>query len=265
LRSRFLRRARSETQAYPPWICKRRTTKPVRKKIEQAQPSQRNCTLVRKPAREVLWGTSGAMIEMRNTMSKKNFSRTTKPLSSKPAAKQTNTVYPVKEDDPVAQQQRLGSLPRLLPPGGEARPRPTKAPRVQKLPVAATPPKASPTAATPSVNPPAQAKPPTVLGESTRVAQTPKSETPKTLNVSFVLVKQEAKRVSLCGDFNGWAADAAPMKQRGDGHWETAVALAPGRYQYKFLVDGEWIPDPLAKETVWNQHGTLNSVVEVRR
>ena len=30
------------------------------------------------------------------------------------------------------------------------------------------------------------------------------------------------------------------------------------------MRDGEWIPDLLAHEHVWNQHGTLNSVVEVR-
>jgi hypothetical protein len=30
------------------------------------------------------------------------------------------------------------------------------------------------------------------------------------------------------------------------------------------LVDGEWIPDLLARENVWNRHRTLNSVIEVR-
>jgi 1,4-alpha-glucan branching enzyme len=54
------------------------------------------------------------------------------------------------------------------------------------------------------------------------------------------------------------------MKRHTDGHWETTAALAPGRYQYKFLIDGQWIPDPLARENVRNYHGTLNSVVEVR-
>jgi hypothetical protein len=38
LRCRFLRKARSEACAYPSWICKRRTTKPLRKKIEQTRP-----------------------------------------------------------------------------------------------------------------------------------------------------------------------------------------------------------------------------------
>jgi 1,4-alpha-glucan branching enzyme len=54
------------------------------------------------------------------------------------------------------------------------------------------------------------------------------------------------------------------MKRHDDGHWEATVDLAPGRYEYKFVRDGEWIPDLLARENVWNQHGTLNSVIEVR-
>jgi 1,4-alpha-glucan branching enzyme len=84
------------------------------------------------------------------------------------------------------------------------------------------------------------------------------------VKVSFVLLDLGAKQASLCGDFNGWASDTTPLKRDRSGHWETTVELAPGRYQYKFRVDGEWVPDPLAREQVWNQYGTLNSVVEVR-
>ena len=85
-----------------------------------------------------------------------------------------------------------------------------------------------------------------------------------TVEVRFVYLDLRAKQVSLCGDFNGWASDATPMKRQNGGPWETSVALAPGRYQYKFLVDGQWLPDLLARENVYNEHGTLNSVVEVR-
>ena len=53
------------------------------------------------------------------------------------------------------------------------------------------------------------------------------------------------------------------MQSQGDGHWRIAVPLKPGRYEYKFLVDGEWTADPQARLNVWNVHGTLNSVVEV--
>ena len=53
------------------------------------------------------------------------------------------------------------------------------------------------------------------------------------------------------------------MKRDVAGHWETTIALAPGRHEYKFVVDGIWKRDPLARVNVWNQSGTLNSVAQV--
>jgi len=48
-----------------------------------------------------------------------------------------------------------------------------------------------------------------------------------------------------------------------DGHWEAAFALQPGRYRYKFVVDGEWLHDPHAQENEPNEHGSLNSVLQI--
>ena len=53
------------------------------------------------------------------------------------------------------------------------------------------------------------------------------------------------------------------MKQKEDGYWEALLALAPGQYQYKFVVDGQWLHDPAAKKNLLNPHGSLNSVLEV--
>jgi 1,4-alpha-glucan branching enzyme len=95
-------------------------------------------------------------------------------------------------------------------------------------------------------------------------AQAPKPTAPKILSVRFVLHRPDAKQVWLSGEFNGWSPNATPMKRHDDGHWETTVDLAPGRYQYKLVVDGEWLLDPAAQKNVPNDHGTLNSVIEVR-
>jgi 1,4-alpha-glucan branching enzyme len=47
------------------------------------------------------------------------------------------------------------------------------------------------------------------------------------------------------------------------GHWSITVPLAPGRYEYKFLVDGRtWWNDPAAP-TVPNVWGSENSYVDV--
>lgn len=118
-------------------------------------------------------------------------------------------------------------------------------------------------AVTPSPKPPAQSAPPTSPEEPASVGQTPKPTAAKTFKVTFALFEPKAKHVSLGGEFNGWASDATPMKRDDGGNWETTVALAPGRYEYKFIVDGQWTLDPQARESVWNCHGTLNSVVQV--
>ncbi len=90
-----------------------------------------------------------------------------------------------------------------------------------------------------------------------------KPTVPKTVKVTFVLLEPGAKQVFLSGEFNGWSINATPMKRDEAGHWETSVALVPGRHEYKFVVDGNWKHDPLARVNVWNQSGTLNSVAQV--
>jgi hypothetical protein len=82
-------------------------------------------------------------------------------------------------------------------------------------------------------------------------------------NAKFALYAPEAKRVSLCGEFNAWSPDATPMKPQGNGLWETALVLSPGRYQYKFVADGQWLPDPKAEATP-NIYGSVNSVILVQ-
>jgi 1,4-alpha-glucan branching enzyme len=82
--------------------------------------------------------------------------------------------------------------------------------------------------------------------------------------VTFALYEPRAEQVFLCGAFNGWVPNATPLTRKPNRDWKTTLALAPGRYEYKFVVDGAWKPDPRASETVSNGFGTLNSVVEVK-
>ena len=68
------------------------------------------------------------------------------------------------------------------------------------------------------------------------------------------------KEVCLAGDFNNWKPE--PMAKCGN-EFKATVKMQPGLYQYKFIVDGQWIEDPCAKESVQNEYGTLNSVLQV--
>jgi len=86
----------------------------------------------------------------------------------------------------------------------------------------------------------------------------------KRVTVTFSLEMPEAHDVYVCGDFNLWASESLRMIRQPDSDgWVKHLTLEPGRYQYKFLVDGEWLHDPAASENVTNQYGSLNSVVEV--
>ena len=86
----------------------------------------------------------------------------------------------------------------------------------------------------------------------------------RAIRITFALFEPDARTVSVCGDFNDWEPGATPMKRTEDGQWQATVALRPGRYQYKFVVDEEdWISDPNASDNVPNEHGSFNSVVEV--
>ena len=53
------------------------------------------------------------------------------------------------------------------------------------------------------------------------------------------------------------------MHPSGNGHWLKETTLAPGSYEYCLVVDGQWMPDPLAKTSVPNPFGGRNSVLEV--
>lgn len=72
------------------------------------------------------------------------------------------------------------------------------------------------------------------------------------------------KSINLFGSFNNWNRAELPMKdESGDGVYTVNVSLEPGRYEYKFYVDGEEIIDPANKETVPNGLGGINSVLTI--
>ena len=54
---------------------------------------------------------------------------------------------------------------------------------------------------------------------------------------------KEASRVMLAGSFNNWEPDVLAMVKTDSG-WISEVSLRPGKYWYKFIVNGNWITDP---------------------
>ena len=80
----------------------------------------------------------------------------------------------------------------------------------------------------------------------------------------FKLNAPTAKRVSLAGSFNNWDTKSSTARRDSRGNWSVKVSLRPGKYEYKFFVDGQWVNDPGCRACVPNSYGTQNCIVEVR-
>ena len=85
----------------------------------------------------------------------------------------------------------------------------------------------------------------------------------KKRRITFSVNAADAKAVSLVGEFNNWKAGAHPMKNDGSGKWVKPVLLPAGQFEYKFLVDNQWVEDPRNERTCTNCFGTRNNIVNV--
>ena len=84
-------------------------------------------------------------------------------------------------------------------------------------------------------------------------------------NAYFYLAGYEdAQKVILAGSFNHWDEEELTMDKVAGG-WGIRLQLSPDRYEYKFIVDGEWMHDPANPEVIPNIHGTLNSIRELKK
>lgn len=85
-----------------------------------------------------------------------------------------------------------------------------------------------------------------------------------TKKIEFKLIAPYANSVSIAGDFNNWDTNANQMKKDWKDDWAATLNLKPGRYEYKFFVDGTWQNDPSCSACVPNQFGSTNCVIEVK-
>jgi 1,4-alpha-glucan branching enzyme len=78
--------------------------------------------------------------------------------------------------------------------------------------------------------------------------------------VEFKIEAPDARSVAVAGNFNNWQPRQMPLNKNGVA-WHATVSLPRGRYEYRFVVDGQWLSDPAAKESAPNPFGSQNSVL----
>ena len=83
--------------------------------------------------------------------------------------------------------------------------------------------------------------------------------------VLFTFYAPTAKSVTISGSFNAWDVHkdrlSGPDKS---GVWSVVIPLREGRYEYLFIVDGKWLPDP-SVPAVDDGFGGKNSVVVIEK
>jgi 1,4-alpha-glucan branching enzyme len=87
---------------------------------------------------------------------------------------------------------------------------------------------------------------------------------PRGKKVTFETQSSPGSEVFVAGTFNDWNPRKNRMRDNPDsGHYKAALILPPGRHEYKFVVDGEWIMDSRVADWAPNGLGSLNSVIAV--
>jgi chromosome partitioning protein len=104
-----------------------------------------------------------------------------------------------------------------------------------------------------------------LLGYQQPVEQKAPSHISNHVNKEFVLNAPHAKSVKIAGSFNNWTpTNDYLMAQNEDGKWYKVLSLAPGEYQYKFVIDDKtWVEDESNYKVEIDPYYGKNSVIEV--
>ncbi len=80
--------------------------------------------------------------------------------------------------------------------------------------------------------------------------------------VTFTVPAEEANNVAVVGSFNEWNKKATPLKKLKNGSFKGTVDLALGSsYEFRYLVDGEFINEQEADAFAWNDYAAAENCI----
>ena len=89
-------------------------------------------------------------------------------------------------------------------------------------------------------------------------------KSPEQREIVFKLEAPETAMVQIAGDFNEWVPESLHfIESQGRPLWHKTISLGQGSYEYKYLVDGHWMPDPANDRTSEDAYGGVNSVISL--
>ena len=88
-----------------------------------------------------------------------------------------------------------------------------------------------------------------------------KTNRPVRRRVTFLYEDDPGMVVAVAGSFNEWLPDKQLIDKNSDGIYTGTMMLAPGVYEYKFVINGDWKIDEHNPNFAPNDIGSLNSVL----
>jgi hypothetical protein len=80
--------------------------------------------------------------------------------------------------------------------------------------------------------------------------------------ILFSYYSPSAKEIFVAGDFNGWKKRYTPLLKGKDDVWRIVLELKPNRsYDYKYIIDGNWVNDPNNMDLNPDVAGGANSII----
>lgn len=83
--------------------------------------------------------------------------------------------------------------------------------------------------------------------------------------VTFSVLAKQASRASVIGDFNNWNATEGALSKLKNGTFKGVFDVSKdASYEFKYLIDGEFVNDLEADSFIWNEFaGNENGVLVV--
>jgi 1,4-alpha-glucan branching enzyme len=83
--------------------------------------------------------------------------------------------------------------------------------------------------------------------------------------VTFSVEAKASNSASVVGDFNNWSVSEGELSKLKNGIFKATFDLPKdASYEFKYVVDGQYINEPQADSQIWNDFaGAENSVLNV--
>ena len=77
-----------------------------------------------------------------------------------------------------------------------------------------------------------------MAGSESRFGNKELSADSKRVEIELVCQAPQAEEVFVAGDFNEWRVRDLRLRKDSNGFWRVQVWVFPGRFEFRFIVDG---------------------------